>query len=376
MTLRISEADSRKLIAPSSRYSGSMSDTPTERLHINPAEASVYHPLIIRAAAMIKAGKLVAFPTETVYGLGANALDPDAVARIFEAKRRPAWDPLIVHVADAEMARTLAIDTSERFERLQQEFWPGALTLLVNRSDRIPDIVTAGRRSVGLRMPSHPVAHYLLRAAQVPIAAPSANLFSRTSPTTAAHVIADLEGRIDAVLDAGRASIGVESTVLDLTQDPPMLYRPGGVTREQIEAVIGPVAVFTQKEEAALSTEIASSPTEGLASPGLAMRHYAPRARVVLVDGGLSELIATLRGLPEARERIGILVPTDWRVPELEGYAVFPWGHWNDWDEMAQRLFFAMRFLDDRGVDLIVAPLPPDHGMGAAIRDRLIKAAR
>ena len=347
----------------------------TVRLHINAEEASVYHPILIQAAGLIKTGKLVAFPTETVYGLGANAFDADAVAQIFDAKGRPGWDPLIVHVADAEMARELMVDTSEQFERLQREFWPGALTMLVNKSDKIPDIVTAGRRTVGLRMPSHPVAHYLLRAAQVPIAAPSANLFSRTSPTTAMHVMDDLDGRIDAVLDAGRATIGVESTVLDLTQQPPVIYRPGGVTREQIEAVIGPVVVFSEKEEAALSTEIATAP-QGLASPGLGMRHYAPRARVVLVDGGLSELVKALREIDTPKERVGILIPTDWRVPEIEGYAVFPWGRWNDWDEMAQRLFLAMRFLDGRDVEVIVAPLPPDHGMGAAVRDRLVKAAR
>jgi L-threonylcarbamoyladenylate synthase len=341
----------------------------TQRLHVEPSDASVYHPSLIIAAQMLREGKLVAFPTETVYGLGANALDPDAVARIFIAKDRPSWDPLIVHVADAEMARGLMVDVNEQFERLQREFWPGPLTLLVPKSDRIPDIVTAGRRTVGLRMPAHRVAHQLIRAAGVPIAAPSANLFSRPSPTTAAHVLQDLKGRIDAVIDSGRATIGVESTVLDITQSPPVLYRPGGITREQIEAVIGPVAVYTHKEEAAVEPS-------ALPSPGIGMRHYAPHAKLMLVEGGLKELAEVARKLPNEPKSIGILLPSDWKVPELAPFTIFPWGQWQDWDQLAERLFLALRFLDERGVEVILAPLPDESGLGAALRDRLSKAAK
>jgi L-threonylcarbamoyladenylate synthase len=341
----------------------------TQRLHVELADASVYHPFIIKAAQMLRDGKLVAFPTETVYGLGANALDADAVARIFEAKGRPAWDPIIVHVADTEMAHSLMVDVTEYFERLQREFWPGALTLLVQKNDRVPDIVTAGRRTVGLRMPSHPTAHQLIRAAGIPIAAPSANLFSHTSPTTAAHVLHDLNGRIDAIIDSGRSTIGVESTVLDITQSPPVLYRPGGVTREQIEAVIGPVVEFTRKEE--LATEPLSMP-----SPGVGIRHYAPHARLVIVEGGLKELVAAARAQSLEPNEIGVLVPTDWKVPELEPSLLFPWGAWGNWDQLAQRLFLALRYLDERGVKMILAPLPGDDGLGAALRDRLIKAAK
>lgn len=346
----------------------------TERLNVDPADASVYHPAILRAAEMLREGKLVAFPTETVYGLGANALDSDAVARIFEAKGRPAWDPLIVHVSDPEMARTLMVDVTEQFDRLQQAFWPGALTLLVRKNDRVPDIVTAGRNTVGLRMPSHPTAHALIRAAGVPIAAPSANLFSHTSPTTASHVLHDLNGRIDAVLDSGRATIGVESTVLDITQSPAVIYRPGGVTREQIEALIGPVVVYAHKQELALEGA-------ALPSPGTGVRHYAPNAKLVLVEGGLTELVQAARAQvvgPKSIDpkRLGILVPTDWKVPELEPSILFPWGKWQDWEQLAQRLFFALRYLDERGVEIIVAPMPDDRGVGAALRDRLTKAAR
>ena len=339
----------------------------TERLSVDVADASVYHPQIIRAGGMLRDGKLVAFPTETVYGLGAKALDERAVERIFEAKGRPAWDPIIVHVSDAEMAQTLMTDVTEMFDRLQREFWPGPLTLLVRKNGSVPDIVTAGRANVGLRMPAHPTAQALIRSAGLPVAAPSANLFSRPSPTTASHVLEDLNGRIDAVIDSGRTRIGVESTVLDITQSPPVLYRPGGITREQIEAVIGPVVVYGTKERAA---------TEPLPSPGVGLRHYAPRARLILVEGGLVELVSAAREQKDAPERVGILVPTDWKIAELKPYAVFPWGQWGDWDQLAERLFLAIRYLDERGVECILAPLPDDSGMGAAVRDRLQKAAR
>lgn len=341
----------------------------TERLSVDPGDASVYHPVILRAAQMLRAGKLVAFPTETVYGLGANALDAGAVEKIFAAKERPAWDPLIVHVSDAGMARALCVDVNEQFERLQRAFWPGALTLLVVKNDSIPGIVTAGGRTVGLRMPAHPVAHNLIRAAGIPIAAPSANLFSRPSPTTALHVLHDLSGRIDAVIDGGRAPIGVESTVLDITQQPAVIYRPGGVTREQIEAVIGPAVLFTAKEERALQAG-------ALPSPGVGMRHYAPAAKVLLVEGRLSDLMRALRQQPAAPAKVGVLVPSDWRVPELDDYVVFPWGEWGDWDQLARRLYLALRYLDDCRVEVILAPLPADAGLGSALRDRLLKASR
>lgn len=344
----------------------------TERLSVDPADASVYHPVIIRAAQMLREGKLVAFPTETVYGLGANALHAAAVEKIFTAKDRPAWDPLIVHVSDAEMALSLCVDVNEEFERLQRAFWPGALTLLMMKNDSLPDIVTAGGRTVGLRMPSHPVAHELIRAAGIPIAAPSANLFSRPSPTTALHVLNDLGGRIDAVIDGGRTPIGVESTVLDITQQPAVIYRPGGITREQIEAVIGPVAMFTAKEERAVQTSALPS---ALRSPGTGMRHYAPTAKVLLVEGRLSDLMRALREQPAAGAKIGVLVPSDWRVPELDSYVVFPWGEWGDWGQLAKRLYLALRYLDECEVEVILAPMPEDIGLGSALRDRLLKAS-
>ncbi|MDQ2924156.1 MAG: L-threonylcarbamoyladenylate synthase, partial [Acidobacteriota bacterium] len=228
-----------------------------------------------RAAELLRSGGTVAFPTETVYGLGANALDAAAVARIFAAKQRPAWDPLIVHLAStAQLAEAVEIDEAMEFRvaRLTEAFWPGPLTLLLPRARCIPESVTAGRELVGVRVPAHPVALELLRLAGLPIAAPSANTFGHTSPTTAAHVLADLDGRIDAVVGGGTTFVGVESTVLDPRRM--VVYRPGAVTLEQIETVCGVPATL-------YAAPLSGASQESLPSPGVGIRHYAPRAKVV-----------------------------------------------------------------------------------------------
>src|SRR6202789_1147800 len=221
---------------------------------------------LARASEILRSGGLVAFPTETVYGLGANALAPAAVARIFAAKQRPAWDPLIVHLASAaRLTEVTEIDPAlqPRINALSEAFWPGPLTLLLPRAPRIPDSVTAGRPLVGVRIPAHPVALELLRLTRLPIAAPSANTFGHTSPTTAAHVLADLNGRIDAVLDGGATAVGVESTVLDPQRM--IVYRPGAITLDQIEAVCGiPAKLYIAPSSAA--------PQESLPSPGVGIR--------------------------------------------------------------------------------------------------------
>ena len=319
-----------------------------------------------RAAMLLRDGGLVAFATETVYGLGANALSAVAVAGIFAAKKRPSWDPLIVHLASAEQLSRVAevpAELAERVAALADAFWPGPLTLLLPRSSDVPDAVTAGRRLVGVRIPGHPAARALLAAAGVPVAAPSANLFGHTSPTTAAHVLADLDGRIDAVLDAGPTSIGVESTVLDPTQTPMVLYRPGAVTAEQLTAVTGvAVEVFVPTGEA----RPASMP-----SPGVGIRHYAPRARLVLVDGTSEALQAAIAS--EAAS-VGVLLPQGWL---MDGEVVVEdWGNWDDPEALAAGLFAGLRALDDSGVAVILCPLPKAGGIGDAIRDRLQKAAR
>ena len=218
----------------------------TLRLVVDPAHLDTVdaRQSLERAAQILRAGGLVALPTETVYGLGANALDPLAVEKIFQAKQRPAWDPVIVHISSLAMLEGLVTEIPEPARKLMHAFWPGPLTLLLPRTAAVPDAVTAGRPLVGVRMPSHPVALQLIRRAGVPVAAPSANTFGHISPTTAAHVLEDLDGRIDAVLDAGSTSHGIESTVLDPCQSPMVIYRPGAVTAQQICDTAGAVEVF------------------------------------------------------------------------------------------------------------------------------------
>jgi len=319
---------------------------------------------VIRAAEILRAGGTVAFPTETVYGLGANALDAEAVARIFAAKARPSWDPVIVHVSDREMLDRVA-EIQEPAERLIRELWPGPLTLLLPRRSTVPESVTAGRPLVGVRMPAHPVAAELIRAAGLPVAAPSANRFGRTSPTTAAHVLEDLDGRIDAVLDGGPTEVGVESTVIGPGESGSgwVIYRPGGVPKEALESVLGAGAVEVFHQE-----ELVGTP-ESLPSPGVGIRHYAPRARVVLVSP--QEFAAAVTG---GGSKVGVMLPEGWEAPSAA--EVYRWGAWSDGEVLARRLFAGMRELDEAGVDLIVCPVPEMGGIGEAIRDRLRKAAR
>jgi L-threonylcarbamoyladenylate synthase len=366
---------------------------------------------LARAATLLREGRLVAFATETVYGLGANALNPTAVANIFAAKQRPAWDPLIVHLASADQLSTITSippDLADRIATLAAAFWPGPLTLLLPRNAEIPDAVTAGRELVGVRVPAHPAAHALLAAAGLPIAAPSANLFGHTSPTTAAHVLADLNGAIDAVLDAGPTTVGLESTVLDPTQTPMVLYRPGAITAAQITSATGIEVTTYQPTESA-------TPPQSLPSPGVGIRHYAPRATLILTEptpealnaalelfsftSNTNSVISTgakrLHRLAQRRDpcilpdqamndsnaqsnrpgaTAGVLLPTNWHLnhPAL----IQPWADWNSQEALAATLFAGLRTLDDQGVDVILCPLPPPGGLADAIRDRLQKAAR
>ena len=334
----------------------------TERLR---AEGVGRAAAIARAAALLRAGGTVAFPTETVYGLGANALDPAAVEKIFAAKERPAWDPLIVHVEGREMLDRVVVlggESAGRTAMLMHAFWPGPLTLLLPRSDAVPDAVTAGRRLVGVRMPSHAVARALIRQAGVPVAAPSANRFGHTSPTTAEHVLADLDGRIDAVLDGGPATVGVESTVLDV--EAMAIYRPGAVTAAMLSSMLG--------EDVRMVTAVGGiEGTEGAVSPGMGMRHYAPRARLALVEGR-RQMLEEIAKHPGAE--VGVMLPDGW---DFGAAAVqFRWGPWGDADTLARLLFLGLRMLDQRGVKVIVCPVPQMGGLGDALRDRLEKAAR
>ena len=332
-------------------------------------ESSEAAKALERAAQILRAGGLVALPTETVYGLGANALDTGAVSRIFAAKQRPAWDPVIVHVANEAMLEGLVEQVPEAARKLMKAFWPGPLTLLLPRTAAVPDAVTAGRSLVGVRMPAHTVALELIRRAGLPVAAPSANLFGHISPTTAAHVLHDLDGRIDAVLDAGSTEHGVESTVLDPCQSPMKIYRPGAVTSLQIRDTAGVVEMY--RDGGVMEAE----QREAQLSPGMGLRHYAPRARLVLIEGDLAELAARLAGavLELSDFQVGVMLPNEVAAPAWAA-SVYAWGRWAAPEELARELYAGLRALDGAGCTVILCPLPPPEGIGAAIRDRLIKA--
>jgi L-threonylcarbamoyladenylate synthase len=319
---------------------------------------------VARAAELLRAGGVVAFPTETVYGLGANALDAGAVAKIFAAKERPKWDPLIVHVDGRAMVSRVARlgedEVGRRVAALMDAFWPGPLTLLLPRTEAVPDAVTAGRELVGVRMPRHAVARELIGLAGMPVAAPSANRFGHTSPTTAEHVLADLDGRIDAVLDGGATEVGVESTVLDV--GAMAIYRPGAITAAMMASMLGC--------EVRVVGSVVEDTAGGLASPGMGMRHYAPRARLVLV----ADQAEMLRAIGEAGPEVGVMLPDGWDASCAS--AVYRWGEWGDAEGLARRLFAGLRELDEVGVKVIVCPVPEMAGLGEAIRDRLEKAAR
>ncbi|XWX03711.1 L-threonylcarbamoyladenylate synthase [Aggregatilineales bacterium SYSU G02658] len=319
-----------------------------------------------RAAQVILSGGLVAFPTETVYGLGAHALNAEAVARIFRAKQRPSTDPLIVHIADLADLPPLVDAIPPAVADLAVRFWPGPLTLVLPRSARVPDLVTAGQPTVAVRMPSHPVAQALIRAANAPIAAPSANRFSRPSPTTADHVLADLAGRVDVVLDGGPATIGVESTILDLTSDPPAVLRPGGVPVEALRALLPDLTLRTLT-----MTEGQTAP-----APGTLLKHYSPEAELILFSGSPNAVSARMarhaaeqiaRGAAVAALVIGH-APLD--LPA--GVTVVSLGA--DDGEAANRLFAVLRQLE-RSTDVILARAPAQVGLGLALWDRLWRAA-
>ncbi len=329
--------------------------------------------VIALAAERLRQGALVAFPTETVYGLGANALDALAVARIFQAKQRPASDPLIVHIYDISWLEKVAREIPDQAWMLAQQFWPGPLTLILKRHMRIPAIVSAGLDTVAVRVPGHPVALALLAQATVPIAAPSANLFARTSPTSAQHVLEDLAGRIDLVLDAGSTSIGLESTVLDLTVSPPMMLRPGGISLEALQQVRSDVA-YCPRHIAA------DSIVEASASPGMLSRHYAPAARLLLFTGPsdsvLNSMYATAQRLIADQQTVGILLPEEEQAMFADmSVELVSLGSYTDLAQIGHNLFASMRELDRRGVDAMLTHGFVQQGVGLAIWDRLFRAA-
>ena len=312
---------------------------------------------IARACRILQQGGLVAFPTETVYGLGANALSTEAVARIFRAKGRPADNPLIVHIAKTEQLSGLVTDVPARARLLMERFWPGPLTIVLPKSGRVPDAVSAGLDTVAVRMPSHPAAVRLLSACGLPVAAPSANTSGKPSPTTAQHVLDDLQGKIEAVLDGGSCSVGVESTVVDLTGEMPLLLRPGGITHEELERVLGEVRLNFEYKEG-----------ETPRSPGVKYKHYAPRAEVYIVRGSLAAYVARHAA---AYRRVGVLCKTPAVFPKnciVRSMGSAP-------AEYAQTLFASLRAFDGDGVDVIFAEELDGAGLNLATRNRLYKAA-
>ena len=304
---------------------------------------------IASSAEIIRQGGLVAFPTETVYGLGANALDETAVARIFEVKGRPATSPLIVHVASIDMARVIVAEWPPDAEKLGSRFWPGPLTLVLRRHLRIPLTVTAGLDTVGIRVPAHPIAQALLRQAGVPIAAPSANRFTELSPTSADHVRDSLGDAVECVLDGGPSQVGLESTVLSLAEEPPAILRPGMISKQDIEALIGPVAVGA-----------APAPRTAHASPGQHPRHYSPRTPLLLVTDGA---VPTGRGAYVFHTRPNAAVSRNVSMPSAP-------------DSYAAALYSTLHDLDRESLDWIAVERPPDTPEWAAILDRLGRACR
>jgi L-threonylcarbamoyladenylate synthase len=333
---------------------------------------------IAEAAQALREGKLVVFPTETVYGLGAHALDAAAVQAIFAAKERPANDPLIVHIAHIGQVGQCAAGMPGGARKLALAFWAGPLTIILPKKPQVPDLVTAGLPNVALRVPSHRVARALMETAGVPVAAPSANRFSRPSPTTAAHVLEDLDGRVDLVLDAGPTDIGLESTIVDFTVDPPVLRRPGGITFEQVQSLVPEVVVPSGRGD-----DAGPQP-----APGQMVRHYAPRAELTLYEGDRDEVLeriaADLRALTAAGERVGVLAPEEDLIalaPELAARAVSgrietrPYGSRADLERSGRELYASIRAIDATGVTRILAVGVGSDGLARAIHDRLMRAA-
>lgn len=319
---------------------------------------------IEHAASLLKSGKLVAIPTETVYGLAANALDGSAVKEIFKAKGRPQDNPLIVHIASKDWLTRYAAEIPDSAYKLMDAFWPGPLTIILKKLPVIPEIVSAGLDTAGFRCPSHPVAHALIEAAGIPLAAPSANLSGSPSPTLASHVLQDLNGRISAVVDGGACGIGLESTVITLCSGIPRILRPGGITPEQIKDVLGEVIV-----DSAVTHEVSSG--QKVASPGMKYKHYSPKAHVMIVNAALDKMARYVN------ERADKTVAVLCFEGEQERFNVtcVTYGRENSGLSQAQRLFDALRELDKIGAETVYARCPDADGVGLAVYNRLLRAA-
>lgn len=347
----------------------------TECISIDP-----FHPeqdRIDRAVALLRAGEVVIFPTETVYGLGADALRTEAVERIFLAKGRPFNDPLIVHIDDVDTLKLLTAGIPRQVGLLAEAFWPGPLTLILPRSSKVPRLVTAGLDTVAIRMPRHPVALALIRALGSPIAAPSANRFKHVSPTTAHHAYADLNGRVPLILDAGPCEVGVESTVLDLCSDIPTILRPGGISLEALQAVL-PDVCYTPRHT--MDQEDTRRETQAQRSPGQLLIHYAPAIPLILYEGSVEAMrpamLAEALRRQNAGERVGLLVADEDVSTFVESGAIIrSLGAASSSERVAASLFAGLRALELADVQVILCRSFDQSGLGLAVHDRLLRAA-
>ncbi len=326
--------------------------------------------MIGEAARVIREGGLAAFPTETVYGLGADALNPEAARKIYAAKGRPSDNPLIVHIADMEHLSEIAKDVPDQAKKLAEAFWPGPLTMIVNKNEKVPDETTGGMQTVAVRMPNHPVALELIRKSGCLIAAPSANTSGRPSPTLAEHVAEDLDGKVPVILDAGEVGIGIESTIIDLTEAIPMILRPGYVTKRMLEEVIGPV----RTDPGMISEDSSVKPK----APGMKYRHYAPKADLIIVDGEKKAVIDKINALTACMQtkgmRVGV-IGTDETAAHYTGDVVLSMGAREDEDAIARRLYRILREFDEREIHVIYSESFDSPGIGQAVMNRLLKAA-
>ncbi|HDR8062842.1 L-threonylcarbamoyladenylate synthase [Bacillus thuringiensis] len=330
----------------------------------NVVERKKYYPQLQEAAKLLRENEAVAFPTETVYGLGANAMDDEAIAKIFEAKGRPSDNPLIVHIGTKSQLDGIVKEIPPVAEKLMAHFWPGPLTIILPRKEGISERVTAGLNTVGVRMPDHPVALALIEEANVPVAAPSANRSGRPSPTLASHVYEDLNGKIAGIVDGGATGVGVESTVIDCTSPVPTILRPGGITKEQLEAVIGTVSL-----DPALKDE-----KEKPKSPGMKYTHYAPKAPLSIVEGSREFIQQLVDGKKEEGFKVGVLTTEEYQHV-YNADVILSCGVRSDLASVATKLYDVLRTFDASEVDVIFSESFPNEGIGNAIMNRLTKAA-
>lgn len=330
----------------------------------NVVERKKYYPQLQEAAKLLRENEAVAFPTETVYGLGANAMDDEAIAKIFEAKGRPSDNPLIVHIGTKSQLDGIVKEIPPVAEKLMAHFWPGPLTIILPRKEGISERVTAGLNTVGVRMPDHPVALALIEEANVPVAAPSANRSGRPSPTLASHVYEDLNGKIAGIVDGGATGVGVESTVIDCTSTVPTILRPGGITKEQLEAVIGTVSL-----DPALKDE-----KEKPKSPGMKYTHYAPKAPLSIVEGSREFIQQLVDEKKEEGFKVGVLTTEEYQHI-YNADVILSCGVRSDLASVATKLYDVLRTFDASEVDVIFSESFPNEGIGNAIMNRLTKAA-